>query len=168
MAIVDWIILGVLAVSTLISIRRGFVKEALSLLTWVAAILVARLFAAQFTVVLAPYIETESLRLGAAYIVLFIATLMVGGMVNYMVSELVKMTGLSGLDRLLGMAFGFLRGGIIVLVFVAILHYVLPVEEDDWYQRSRLIPEVVVLIEQLGPVIWEQGEMLMQETAQQT
>lgn len=168
MATVDWIIVGVLAVSTLISLRRGFVKEALSLATWIAAILIARLFAGQFTVVLAPHIETESLRLGAAYLILFIATLMVGGMVNYMVSELVKMTGLTGLDRLLGMIFGFLRGGLIVLVFVAILHYVLPVEEDDWYQQSRLIPEVVVLIEQLGPVLWEQGEMLMQETAQQT
>ena len=168
MATVDWIIVGVLAVSTLISLRRGFVKEALSLLTWVAAILVARLFASQFTFVLAPYIETESLRLGAAYLILFIVTLMVGGMVNYMVSELVKVTGLSGLDRILGMAFGFVRGGIIVLVFVAILHYVLPVQEDNWYQQSRLIPEVVVLIEQLGPFIWEQGELLMQEPAQQT
>jgi membrane protein required for colicin V production len=162
MTTVDWIIIGVLAISTLISIRRGFVKEALSLLTWVAAVVIARLFAGQFTVVLAPYIETESLRLGASYFLLFVTTLMVGGMVNYLVGEFVKVTGLSGLDRMLGMIFGFARGALIIVVIVAGLHYVAPVKEDDWYQRSVIIPEVVVLIEELGPVLWEQGEEIFQ------
>ncbi len=164
LATIDWVIVGVLGISTLISIRRGFVKEALSLVTWIAAVLVARLFAGQFTVVLEPYIETDSLRLGASYLILFIATLMVGGMVNYLVSEFVRMTGLSGLDRLLGTLFGFARGGVIVLVFVALMHYVLPVEEDDWYQQSRFIPELVNVIEELGPVLWEQGEGLLDQS----
>ncbi len=164
LATIDWIILGVLGISTLISIRRGFVREALSLATWIAAVIIARLFAGQFTVVLAPYIETESLRLGAAYFILFVATLMVGGMINHLLGEFVRMTGLSGLDRLLGMAFGLARGAIVVTVFVAILHYALPVSEDSWYQQSKLIPEVVVLIEELGPVLWEQGETLLKET----
>ena len=84
---VDWVIVAVLGISTLISLRRGFVKEALSLVTWIAAVLIARVFAGQFTVVLAPYIEMDSLRFGASFVVLFIATLMVGGMVNYLVGE---------------------------------------------------------------------------------
>jgi len=158
LAIIDWVIVGVLGISTLISIRRGFVKEAVSLVTWIAAVLIARLFAGQLTVVLAPYIETDFLRLGASYLVLFIPTLMLGGMVNYLVGELVRITGMSGLDRSLGTIFGFARGGVIVLVIVALMHYVLPVEEDDWYQQSRFIPELVSLIEELGPVLWEQGE----------
>jgi membrane protein required for colicin V production len=163
LATIDWVIVGVLGISTLISIRRGFVKEALSLVTWIAAVLIARLFAGQFTVVLEPYIETDSLRLGASYLILFIATLMVGGMVNYLVSEFVRMTGLSGLDRLLGTIFGFARGGVIVLVFVALMHYVLPVDEDDWYQQSQFIPQLVNVIEELGPVLWEQGENLLDQ-----
>ena len=158
LATIDWVIVGVLGISTLISIRRGFVKEAVSLVTWIAAVLIARLFAGQFTVVLAPYIETEVLRLGASYLFLFIPTLMLGGMVNYLVGEFVRMTGLSGLDRSLGTIFGFARGGVIVLAIVALMHYVLPVEEDDWYQQSRFIPELVSLIEEHGPVLWEQGE----------
>jgi membrane protein required for colicin V production len=157
LATIDWVIVGVLGISTLISIRRGFVKEALSLVTW-AAVLTARLFAGQFTVVLEPYIETDSLRLGVSYLVLFITTLMIGGMVNYLVGEFVRMTGLSGLDRLLGTVFGFARGGIIILVIVAFMHYVLPVEEDDWYLRSQFIPQLVSVIEEFGPVLWEQGE----------
>lgn len=164
LATIDWIILGVLVISTLISIRRGFVKEALSLLTWLAAVILARLFAVQFTVILEPYIESEPIRLGGAYMILFIGTLIVGGMVNYLLSEFVKMTGLSGLDRMLGMLFGFARGAIIIVIFVAGLHYVAPVKEDDWYRQSRLVPEVVVIIEQLGPVLWEQGEQLFQKS----
>ena len=164
---IDWTILGILAVSTLISLMRGFVKEALSLLTWVAAILVVRLFATQFALLLAPYIQTDSLRLVAAWAILFIVTLMVGALVNRLVSELVKVTGLSGFDRVLGMVFGFVRGGIIVLILVAALHYLLPVQEDDWYRQSRLIPEVVALIEEFGPAIREQGERLMPETTPQ-
>ena len=107
---------------------------------------------------LEPYIETDPLRLGASYLALFIATLMLGGMVNYLVGEFVRMTGLSGLDRLLGTIFGFARGGVIILVIVALMHYVLPVEKDHWYQQSQLIPQIVTVIEEIGPVLWERGE----------
>ena len=157
MATIDWVIVGVVGLSTLISIRRGFVKEALSLVTWVSAVVIARLFAAQLTVVLEPYIETDPLRLGASYLALFIATLMLGGMVNYLVGEFVRMTGLSALDRLLGTIFGFARGGVIILVIVALIHYVLPVEKSAWYQQSQFIPQIVPVLEELGPVLWEQG-----------
>ena len=158
---IDWVIIGVVGLSTLISIRRGFVKEALSLFTWVSAVLIARLFAVQLTVVLDPYIETDPLRLGVSYLVLFVATLILGGMVNHLVGEFVKMTGLTGLDRMLGMIFGFARGGVIILVVVALMHYVMPVEKDDWYEQSQLIPQIVIVIEELGPVLREQGEGLL-------
>lgn len=161
MAVVDWIILGVLAASTLISLRRGFVKEALSLATWLVAVLICRLFAAQFSVVLDPYIETASVRLGVAYLLLFIATLMVGGLVNNLLGEFIRLSGLGGLDRLLGMVFGFIRGAVIILVFVGLAHYALPVKEDQWYQQSVLIPKAVEAIEQFGPDLWQQGEQLI-------
>jgi membrane protein required for colicin V production len=127
----------------------------------VSAVLVARLFAAQLTVVLEPYIETDLLRLGASYLLLFVVTLMLGGMINYLVGEFVRMTGLSGFDRLLGTIFGFARGGVIILVMVAIMHYLLPVEKGDWYQKSQFIPKIVIVIEEFGPILWEQGEELL-------
>lgn len=168
LAIIDWVIIGILVISTLMSVRRGFVKEALSLATWIAAVIIARLFAGQFSVLLESQIETGSLRLGASYLVLFIGTLMVGGMVNFLVGEFVKMTGLTGTDRFLGMFFGLARGGLIILVIVAGLHYALPIKEDKWYTDSRLIPEIVTVIERLGPVLWEQGEQFIQDTTTQS
>ena len=160
----DWVIIGVLAISTLMSIRRGFVKEALSLVTWIAGVVVARLFAQQFAVLLENYIAVVTLRLAVSYFILFAGTLMVGGMINFLVGEFVKLTGLSGTDKFLGMFFGLARGGIIVLLVVAGLHYVAPedMKQDDWYQGSRLIPGFVSMIEWLGPLLWEQGEQLIE------
>lgn len=166
LATVDWLILGVLGISTLISIRRGFVREALSLVTWIVAVVVARLFAAQFAILLENHIELDSFRLVVSYFVLFVGTLAVGGMVNHLVGEFVKLTGLSGTDRFLGMFFGLARGAIIVLVAVAGLNYLELATEDQWWVESRLIPEIVQVVERLGPLLLEQGEQLLQSTSE--
>tara|TARA_B100001964_G_scaffold244093_1_gene324229 strand:- start:9387 stop:9905 length:519 start_codon:yes stop_codon:yes gene_type:complete len=165
LATVDWLIVAILAVSTLISIRRGFVKEALSVVTWTAAIIISRLFASQVSTLLVGVIEMPSLRLGAAYAMLFAGTLIVGGLLNSLVSEVIKMTGLGGTDKFFGMFFGFARGSIVILVVVAGLYYLAPVQEDSWWKESVLLPHVVSTIEWLGPILWEQGEQLIELTS---
>lgn len=166
MTVVDWGIIVVIVISMLMSMRHGFVREAISLGTWVAAIVIARLFAENFSVLLEAQIDTPSLRLGASYIILFVGTLIVGGMVNYLVGEFVEMTGLTGTDRFLGMLFGLARGAIVVLLIVAGLHYLAPVKDDDWYAQSKLIPPIVGVVEQVAPIVWERGvEMFQDSTA---
>ncbi len=161
MAIVDWVIVCIVIVSTLISIKRGFVKEALSLATWIAALIVGRLFAGQLSTLLVDYIDTPSVRLGIAFAALFAATLIVGAMVNHLLSEFVKMTGLSGTDRVFGMVFGLIRGGVIVLVLIMILQPT-PLSEDPWWQQSSLIPHFVQIIEWLWPLILEHSRELIE------
>ena len=162
---VDWFIIGVLGISALISIRRGFIQEALSLAIWITAVVVAVFFGGQLAVLLEPYIENWPLRLITSCGGLFIGTLLVGGVVNFAMGEFVKMTGLTGTDRFLGIFFGLGRGAIIVLVMVAGLHYIVPVEEERWYRESLLVPELVKLIEQLGPALWERGGRLLDSQA---
>lgn len=135
----DWVIAVLIAISCLISLKRGFVKEALSLLTWVAAFVVARLFTDQLSVVLGAYIDTPSARVFAAFALLFVVTLVVGALLNNLIGVLVKATGLSGTDRVLGMAFGVARGGLVVVVAVALLEMT-PVINDRWWNESLLIP----------------------------
>lgn len=154
MALVDWVIVGIIVMSALVSIKRGFVKEALSLATWIAAFVIGRVFAGQLSTLLTGYVDTASVRLGIAFAVLFIATLIVGAMVNHLISEFVKMTGLSGTDRVFGMVFGVARGCVIVLVLVMLL-YPTPLSEDSWWQDSLLIPQFGRVVEWLWPLILE-------------
>ncbi len=137
----DWAIIAVVLLSTLISLVRGFMKEALSLATWVAAFVVARLFHPQAAVYIAPYIETPSLQMLAAFALLFFGMLLIGSIINWVIVMLVRATGLSGLDRLLGMGFGFARGLLLLVVALALLRMT-PAPQDPWYRQSALIPHL--------------------------
>nr|WP_185160217.1 MULTISPECIES: CvpA family protein [Pseudomonas] len=141
---VDWAIVAIVAISALISLSRGFVKEALSLLTWIIAGVVAWMFGGSLSVYLAGYIETPSARVIAGCAIMFIATLLVGAMVNYLIGELIRVTGLSGTDRFLGMAFGAARGALLVVVAVGLLSLG-PVQQDSWWQESVLVPKFLLV-----------------------
>lgn len=137
----DWTIVAIVVLSSLISIKRGFVKEALSLATWILAVIIALLFSERLAVLLSDSITTPSVREVVAFAILFITTLLVGAMVNYLIGELIRITGLSGTDRALGMVFGLARGFIIVMALLIFLPSLVPVEQDSWWGESRLIPE---------------------------
>ncbi|MGH8353322.1 MAG: CvpA family protein [Pseudomonas sp.] len=141
---VDWAIIAVISVSSLISLKRGFVKEALSLLTWIIAGVVAWTFGGALSQHLTEFIEMPSARVIAACAILFIATLMVGALVNFLIGELVRVTGLDGTDRLLGMVFGAARGALLVVVLVGLLSLA-PVQQDPWWQQSSLLPHFLMV-----------------------
>ncbi|QEY15565.1 CvpA family protein [Cellvibrio sp. KY-GH-1] len=136
----DWAIIGIFSLSCFIGLIRGFVREALSLVIWIAAVLVARVFGARLETLLVDHIETPSVRLMTAYAVLFISTLLLGAMVSYLIGALVRATGLSGTDRVLGMVFGAARAFIIVMAILILLPGFIPVNEDDWWKQAQLIP----------------------------
>jgi len=156
----DWVILGVVAVSSLLSLKRGFVREALSLITWVSAFIVARLFANSLSLYLIDYIDTPSLRMLTSFGVLFVLTLIVGTLIAALITALISATGLSATDRMLGMGFGAVRGGLVVVIIVALLGLT-PAVEDSWWSESQLIPHFVLMEEwtketakEIGGVIW--------------
>ena len=110
---IDIAILAVISVSTLISLVRGFVKEAVSLVVWFSAFFIASTFYVNVATLLTN-ISDQFLRNAAAIAILFISTLIIGALVNYLISQLVSKTGLSGTDRVLGLVFGALRGALVV------------------------------------------------------
>lgn len=143
----DWAIVAIITVSSLISIKRGFVKEAISLAIWALALFVAVGFHERLAALLHDSVESVSLRYIISFTALFAATFIVGSMVKYLVGELVRMTGLSGTDRLFGMAFGLVRGVIVVVALMVVVPMAFPVNEDIWWRESLLIPQFM-LIEQ--------------------
>ena len=141
----DWAIVAVVVLSALISLARGFVREALSLLVWFVAFVVAFFFSDRLAPLLGNLVELPSLRYLAAFAILFVCTLIVGSVVNFLIVQLVRITGLSAIDRLLGVMFGICRGVLIALLILIFLPIFIPVEQDPWWQQSRLIPRVLVL-----------------------
>src|SRR5262245_11368516 len=136
--------IGIIVVSSLISLSRGFVKEALSLITWIVAGGIAWMFGGALSQHLAPYIQLPSARVIAGCAILFVATLLVGALVNFLIGELVRVTGMSGTDRVLGMVFGGARGVLLVVLLVGLLSLA-PVQQDPWWQQSVLLPHFLMV-----------------------
>lgn len=136
--------IGIIVISSLISLSRGFVKEALSLVTWIVAGAVAWMFGGALSEHLAPYIQLPSGRVIAACAILFVVTLLLGALVNFLISELVRVTGMSGTDRVLGMVFGGARGVLLVVLLVGLLSLA-PVQQDPWWQQSVLLPHFLIV-----------------------
>lgn len=137
---VDLIIVAIVAISGLISLVRGFVKEAMSLIIWIAAFAVSMTFSDTVAILLQNLIELASMRQLVAWGGLFVGTLLLGAMINYMFAKIIDSTGLAGTDRTLGFVFGIFRGLLIVLAIVIILPKAVPVDQDVWWQQSTLIP----------------------------
>ncbi|MCB1675971.1 MAG: CvpA family protein [Halioglobus sp.] len=141
----DWVIIVVLAVSTGLSLWRGFVREALSLAGWVAAFLIANLFVGEVAGALAGVIGNATGRFVAAYAILFIGTLVAATVVVRLSTRLVSVSGLAVLDRVLGTVFGFARGIILIVVVVFVLRQLVPPRELLWLDQSQLMPHLDML-----------------------
>jgi membrane protein required for colicin V production len=140
----DWTLIVIISLSSLMSLRRGFVKEALSLATWVVAFVVARSFHPNLQTLLVESISEPVLRTIAAFVILFIGTLLVGAGVNFIVGALIRLTGLTPVDRLLGVAFGMARGLILTVVLVALVRLT-PFEQSEWWKNSVMIENLSIL-----------------------
>lgn len=135
---VDIVIPGIIAISALFSLMRGFVREALSLAGWVAAFWVALTFAKDFADLLLAGISAPSLRMVVSFTILFVVTLVITALLNRLAGQLVTRTGLSGTDRMIGMIFGIARGVVVVSVLV-LLAGLTTMPQDPWWQQSVLV-----------------------------
>jgi len=155
---VDYLIIGIIVISAGISIVRGFMKEVLSLISWILAFWVAMMFHSHLSTLLANYISTPSIRLFLAFFALFAVTLILGALVNHLICQIVEKTGLTGTDRALGVVFGLLRGLAIVTILI-LAAGATPMPSDSWWQNSLLIDHFVNL------ALWVR-DMLPSEIAQ--
>lgn len=138
MAWLDIAIIAIILLSAVISLARGFVREAFSLAIWVFAFWLSWSFFRDLEVPLREWIGSPTARLGIAFALLMIATLTVGGLVNYLIIQLVERTGMSGTDRLIGMVFGAARGILLVAVLV-LLAGLTTLPREGWWLESTLV-----------------------------
>ncbi|GAA6185178.1 CvpA family protein [Aliiglaciecola sp. 3_MG-2023] len=143
---IDFTIIGVIAVSTIISLVRGFIKEAISLAIWFAAFFIASQFYEYLAVYMTKF-DDQMVRNGVSIAILFASTLILGGLINYLIARLVQFTGLTGTDRALGSVFGIIRGILIVSAALFFLDTFTTASESSWWIESVLVPEFTPIIE---------------------
>jgi len=142
----DYVVLGIIAISILVGAIRGFIKEAFSLAVWAAAFLVAFYYSGTLALQLESHIELPSARTALAFSGLFLVVLLIGGLLTFLVGQLVEKTGLSGTDRLLGGVFGGIRGLVLVIALMLVAGLT-PVPQDPWWKSSRSIQSLLPLAE---------------------
>ena len=138
MAWIDLAIIALVVLSALLSLFRGFIKEALALASWLVALWVSMIFYEDLAVVLSQWIAEPSIQNIAAFSILFISVLLLGALINYLASKLVVKSGLAVTDRMLGVVFGVARGLVIVAILV-LFAGLTPMPQDSWWQSSQLI-----------------------------
>ncbi len=159
MIAVDYLLLSIFAVSAIIGVFRGFVKEAISLIGWVAAIWGAWRFAPQVSVWLPNGVDDETIMLWAARLLILIGVLIMSGLVSRLVALLIDKTGLSGTDRTVGMVFGLARGMVLAGLAVNLLE-VAGFAAAPWWPESKLIPYVAPVAQRLSDIAEEGLDML--------
>jgi len=137
---IDYTIVVVLALSVVIGLWRGLVSEMLSLAGWIAAFWVAWTFGPMVAAQFEHSISLPSARILIGYGLCFVVVLMVGALLRFVARRVLWSTGLGGLDRLLGMAFGFARGVLLVTLVVFLAGFTALTREAGW-QHSLLLPQ---------------------------
>ncbi len=141
MTLVDYGVIVILAASVAFAIWRGVVREALSLLSWVIAFFVAKLYAPSVAGWFASLTHNESARIGAAWATIFIVVLIVVGIVGLLLSGTLKAIGLGGLDRFLGALFGVARG-LAMVTLIALLAGMTSLPKTEEWRKAASRPLV--------------------------
>lgn len=160
MPIIDILIAIVLVFSVIVGIARGFVKEAISITALLLAIWAALTFGPSAGEMSESWLASKELQTWFGRILIFVLILAVGGLLGWGLSKLVRLSVLSGIDRLIGGIFGAARGVLFVALFILAGDFA-GFSNDRWWTQSRLIPYFEVVAEWIMVMAPQGYEMLM-------
>ncbi|NOU24693.1 MAG: CvpA family protein [Methylotenera sp.] len=150
MTMFDYVVLVIIGLSIVLSMMRGFFREALAILGWIAAFIVAKTYANEILPMMPDNIPNESLRILAAFLVLFLATLLVTSLLAIALSAIFNKIGLGWLNRLLGALFGLVRG-ILIVCIVVFLAGLTDVPQDTRWRNAMFSAPVEALVISMLP-----------------
>lgn len=136
MPVLDWIFAAVLLMSVLLGAWRGLVFEVLSLLSWIAAFVLAQWLALDVAHYLPMGGASDMVRYAAGFLLVFIATVMFGGLLAALLKKLMASVGLRPVDRVLGAMFGAARG-VLLLLLATVLAATTPFKASPAWQESK-------------------------------
>ena len=159
MAIFDIVALGIIVVCILISMMRGGIAEVASLVIWVVAFLVAKMFAAPFAAVALTSVQPPQFAVAVGFILLFVAAWLVQHFLRSLLTSAVSAIGLGGVNRLLGAVFGAAKGVLIITLAVLVCSFTDLPQTPDWRQAfSAVYCEALaqLAVPYLPPVVADQ------------
>ena len=153
LAWVDWAMLLALGLSVLVGLARGLVFELMSLAGWAVAYFAAQLFSPQVAAYVPIGTPGSALHQGAAFAATFLAVLLVWAVLARLLRMLVRATPLTVLDRLLGAAFGGLRGLLLLLVVATVVSYTPALRSQPWQDSTGAawLGQVITVIKPFLP-----------------
>lgn len=155
MPALDWIFLGVLLASLALGAWRGLVYEVLSVVSWIAAFILAQWFAPDVAQKLPMAGSGESVRYAAGFVLVFVVSVFTGGLLATIAKKLFSAVGLQPADRALGAAFGLVRGVVLLLAATVVIG-MSPLKSSEWWQESVGAGITVAALKGLQPVLPEE------------
>ena len=146
----DWVVVCIVALSTLFAFLRGVIRELIALVAWIGGLVAAIAFTPAFATMLAGVIGEPAIRYVLAFTSILVAALLLGAMIAWPLSRAVHAVGLGFVDRFLGSIFGFARGIVLMIVFVFVAGLT-PLPQTHWWQSAALVPPLVAGVYALRP-----------------
>ncbi len=159
MIAVDYIILAIVVLSAIMGLVRGFLREAIAVVTWVLAIVLAWSFGGSLEPHLGGVLVGSPMRIWAARAIIFVGILLLGSAIATVVSHYVRVSMFSGMDRFLGLVFGLVRGVVIVGAFTIAVQ-ALRMDQDEEWKDSKLMPYAAGVAGALRGLVGEKLERL--------
>ena len=155
MATIDFVIGGVLVISLFFGTWRGLVKEAISILAWVSSFFVSITFVSELSEILLKSLGTPFFSFPVSFFLLFIGTMLFFSLVSFLLSEVLRASGLKVFDKLLGALFGLAKGTTIVAVACVVSRFFVPQTYSIWYESSVFVPHFVQIFDFVWEFFWD-------------
>ena len=162
MPIIDIFIALAIVVSVILGIVRGFIKEAISVASLLLAIWAALYFGPAVGQISESWINSQEMQVWFGRILVFAIVVSVGGLLSWGISKIVRLSPLSGVDRVAGGVFGAARG-ILLMALCVIAGQSAGFESSGWWQDSKLIPRLEVVADWIRVMAPKGFELLTPE-----
>ena len=159
MIAVDYIIIAILVISAVMGLVRGLLREAIAVITWFLAIVLAWSFGSTLEPMLGGILDGSPMRIWAARVIIFVFVLLLGGAVSVILGHFVRVSMFAGMDKFLGFVFGIIRGVVIVGAFTIAIQ-ALRMDEDARWKNSRLMPYAIGVADALRGMVGEKLERI--------
>jgi membrane protein required for colicin V production len=159
MVTLDYIIIGIVLISAIAGLMRGFLLTVCSLVTWVLAVWLSWKLAPSLVPHLGGALRVEPYGLWASRAIFFLVILVIGAIIGALVKHFARLSLFSGTDRFLGFLLGLARG-IVMLGVLTILGQALRLDHEDWWRHSRLAAQVEPVAKGLRVLIGDRLNIL--------